>query len=89
MTLGEKITALRKQQGWSQDELAERLDVSRQSVSKWEGGLAAPEIEKLLRLSEVFSVSCDYLMKDEMILPATIRFLSRSTGNTDRILGYR
>ncbi len=69
MTLGEKITALRKQQGWSQDELAERLDVSRQSVSKWEGGLAAPELEKLLRLSEIFSVSCDSLIKDEMILP--------------------
>ena len=56
--------------GWSQDELAERLDVSRQSVSKWEGGQAAPELEKLLRLSEIFSVSCDSLIKDEMILPA-------------------
>ena len=69
MTMGEKIVALRKGQGWSQDDLAERLDVSRQSVSKWEGGLAAPEIEKLLRLSEIFSVSCDYLIKDDMTLP--------------------
>ena len=71
MTMGEKIVALRKGQGWSQDDLAERLDVSRQSVSKWEGGLAAPEIEKLLRLSEIFSVSCDYLIKDDMTLPET------------------
>ena len=65
MNLAEKIVELRKQNNWSQEELAERLDVSRQSVSKWEGGVSAPELEKLVRLSEIFGVSVDSLLKDD------------------------
>lgn len=70
MTISDKIVQLRKQQGWSQEELSERLDVSRQSVSKWEGGLAAPGLDKIVELSRLFEVSTDYLLKDELEEPA-------------------
>ena len=66
MTIADKIVQLRKRQGWSQEELSEQLDVSRQSVSKWEGGLAAPGLDKIVELSRLFGVSTDYLLKDEM-----------------------
>ncbi len=69
MTMGEKIVALRKRECWSQEDLADRLDVSRQSVSKWEGDLAAPALDKLLELSRLFGVSTDYLIKDELQSP--------------------
>ncbi len=64
MTLGEKLQNLRREKGISQDRLAELLDVSRQAVSKWERDEAMPETDKVVRLSEVFSVSIDYLLKD-------------------------
>ena len=69
MTMGEKIVALRKKECWSQEDLADRVDVSRQSVSKWEGDLAAPTLDKLLELSRLFGVSTDYLIKDELESP--------------------
>lgn len=65
MTLAEKIIKLRKQQGWSQEELAEKLQVSRQSVSKWECGDSVPEIEKIVLLAQLFHVTTDYLLKEE------------------------
>ena len=66
MILADKIIDLRKKNGWSQEELAEKLDVSRQSISKWEGAQSVPDMNKILRLSEVFGVSTDYLLKDEL-----------------------
>ncbi|MBQ1900600.1 MAG: helix-turn-helix transcriptional regulator, partial [Erysipelotrichaceae bacterium] len=51
MILADKIIELRKRNGWSQEELADRLDVSRQSVSKWEGALSVPDMNKILKLS--------------------------------------
>lgn len=65
MILAEKIIKLRKQNGWSQEELAAKLEVSRQSVSKWESAASVPELDKIIRLSEIFGVSTDYLLKDE------------------------
>ena len=65
MPFAEKIQKLRKQKGISQEELAEILGVSRQSVSKWESGTSMPEIEKIVELSRIFSASTDYLLKDE------------------------
>lgn len=56
---------LRKQQGWSQEELAMKLGVSRQSVSKWESGASIPELDKILQLGELFGVSTDFLLKDD------------------------
>ena len=66
MILAEKIIMLRKRMNWSQEELAEKLDISRQSVSKWEVGATIPDLDKILKMSELFGVSTDYLLKDEL-----------------------
>ena len=66
MILAEKIVNLRKKMGWSQEELAEQLGVSRQSVSKWESEQSLPDMDKIVRMSTVFSVSTDYLLKDDI-----------------------
>ena len=65
MLLGERLYELRTKKNMSQGALAERLDVSRQTVSKWENNLSVPETEKILQLSEIFSVSTDYILKGE------------------------
>lgn len=65
MKLAEKIILLRKQKGWSQEELAAQMDVSRQSVSKWESGLSTPDIDKIILLSQIFETTTDYLLKEE------------------------
>ncbi|WP_027108397.1 helix-turn-helix domain-containing protein [Lacticigenium naphthae] len=64
MEFSEKLRSLRKEKGLSQEKLAERLTVTRQSVSKWESGQAFPEIEKLIKISDLFGVSLDELIKD-------------------------
>lgn len=64
MTTGEKIIELRKRNGYSQEELAEKLDVSRQSVSKWELNASTPDLERIVQMSELFHVSTDYLLKE-------------------------
>ncbi len=66
MILAEKIMMLRKKNGWSQEDLAMKLDISRQSVSKWESTASIPDLDKLIKLSEIFGVSTDYLLKDEI-----------------------
>ena len=63
--LSEKIYALRRKNGLSQEQLAEKIGVSRQSISKWEGGLSTPELDKLKALSEFFQVSIDELTKEQ------------------------
>ena len=65
MALSEKLYALRKERGLSQEQLAEGLKVSRQAISKWESGQSLPESDKLLALSEYFGVSLDYLLKED------------------------
>lgn len=64
MILADKIMVLRKKKGWSQEELANKLNVSRQSVSKWESAASIPDLDKILRMSEIFEVSTDYLLKE-------------------------
>lgn len=66
MILADKIIDLRKKNGWSQEELAEKLDVSRQAVSKWEGAQSIPDLERIIAMSRLFDVSTDYLLKDEL-----------------------
>ena len=66
MILADKIMEHRKKNGWSQEELAEMLGVSRQSVSKWEGAQAIPDMKKILQMSKLFGVTTDYLLKDEI-----------------------
>lgn len=92
MEFGEKLIALRKGRELTQEQLAERLSVSRQSISKWESGQVIPEVEKLIELSKAFEVSIDYLLKpselDELSVKTQIleqqqeRLLSREQKRT-------
>ena len=68
MILADKIVRLRKKNGWSQEELAQKMNVSRQAVSKWESAQTIPELEKILQLGALFGVTTDYLLKDDMEL---------------------
>jgi len=99
MTIGEKICELRKANGLSQSELAEKLEVSRQSISKWETDSAVPELDKLMRLCDIFDVSLDELTgrqvkKDEETVPHHGKSNERplrvsDTGTTQqKIIGY-
>lgn len=66
MILADKIMNLRKKAGWSQDELAAQLNVTRQSVSKWEGAQSIPDMERIVQMSRLFGVTTDFLLKDEL-----------------------
>lgn len=66
MILADKIVFLRKKAGWSQEDLAEKLGVTRQSVSKWEGAQSMPDMDKVVMMSRLFGVTTDYLLKDEL-----------------------
>ena len=79
MTFSEKISALRKQKGWSQEELAEKLMVTRQAVSKWESAQSMPDLDKLVQLSEALGVSTDYLLKDEQSQSAPVPATAEQT----------
>ena len=67
MNFSEKLLTLRKAKDLTQEQLAEKLDVSRQSVSKWESGQATPELEKIVEISAIFDVTTDYLLKSSEI----------------------
>ena len=66
MILADKIIRLRKKNGWSQEELADKMNVSRQAVSKWESAQSIPDLEKILQLGTLFGVTTDYLLKDDI-----------------------
>jgi len=83
MILAEKIVRLRKQVGWSQEDLAEKMDVSRQSVSKWEATNSIPDLNKIIKLADLFEVSTDYLLKDEVEVSES--FNGSSDGNAIQI----
>ena len=72
MTIGKKITRLRTENDMSQEQLAEQLGVSRQSISKWEMGQALPQIDKLVRIADLFDVSADALLREQMTLPCAL-----------------
>ena len=76
--LSEKIYTLRRKSGLSQEQLAEKIGVSRQAISKWEGGLSVPESEKLIAISEYFNVTLDYLLKEDA---DCIQKTEQNTGN--------
>ena len=67
MTLGEKLSKLRKEYNYTQEQLADILGVSRQSISKWESDIAYPETEKLIELGKLFECSMDFLLKEDVI----------------------
>ena len=80
MTLGEKLSKLRKEYNYTQEQLADVLGVSRQSISKWESDIAYPETEKLIELGKLFECSMDYLLKDD-VTEKTDTSVSESTFN--------
>ena len=96
MKLGERIAEKRKAQGLTQAELAEKMMVTRQTVSRWEAGTALPDIERVAELAAVLDVSCDYLLKDDDCLqddapskvPAVSRLLLDLVGKTVKFNFY-
>lgn len=82
MILGLRIKEERKRRHWSQDDLAHRLKVSRQSISKWEQGTAYPDIDRLVQMSKVFSVSVDSLIKEDKSAKKKINRQENSSGMT-------
>ena len=72
MTIGQKIIQLRNSRGISQEKLSELMGVSRQSISKWEMEQSVPQIDKILQIAEIFSVSCDDLLQDKIELRGTL-----------------
>lgn len=89
MTTGEKIKSLRKKQNLSQEQLADRLGLSRQAVSRWETDNAVPETDMIVRLSEIFGVSTDYLLKEDAAEPPELLLLSppKQRLSTNLVLG--
>lgn len=73
MDISEKLLNLRKAHNLTQEQLAEQLDISRQSVSKWESGQAVPETDKLVALSKIFHVTTDYLLKPSEVDELTLK----------------
>ena len=67
MSLGEKLAKLRRENNYTQEQLAEVLNVSRQSISKWESDLVYPETDKIIKISNLFNCSLDYLLKDDVV----------------------
>ena len=86
MILADKIVRLRKKNGWSQEELAQKMNVSRQAVSKWESAQTIPELEKILQLGALFGVTTDYLLKDDI---SGLTCLPGAPGAAVVIGGYR
>jgi len=77
MTLGEKISTLRKENHYTQEQLAELLGVSRQSISKWESNLAYPETDKLIKMGKLFDCSMDYLLNEDITEKQEIRSIEQ------------
>lgn len=86
MTLSEKLYSLRRKQGLSQEALAEKLDCSRQVISKWENGTTTPDAEMLQKYSELFGVSIDYLVKEDIEKPTNVQPTGKNDGNK-KLLG--
>ena len=86
MTLSEKLYNLRRKQGLSQETLAEKLDCSRQVISKWENGTTCPDAEMLKKYSELFGVSVDYLIKEDIEEPTSVQPAEKVDGNR-KLLG--
>ena len=85
MILADKIIENRKKNGWSQEDLADKLGVSRQSVSKWESAQAVPDMKKIVMMSEVFGVSTDYLLREDIEEPAEPEITPVDNGLEDTV----
>ena len=86
MTFSEKIINLRKAHGWSQEDLAEKLNVSRQAISRWENDSALPDALNILQISKLFGVTTDYLLNDDYTSDKDIPVVKNATQETDNII---
>lgn len=88
MSFGEKLSKLRKSSNYTQEQLADLLDVSRQSISKWESDLAYPETEKIIKISSIFDCSIDYLLKDNVNEKASYIDSNEINNNNDNSMTF-
>ncbi len=86
MKLQDKIIKHRKSNGWSQEDFAEKLNVSRQSISRWENGTALPDAQNILQISKLFGVSADYLLNDDYESDNDIPAVKTATEETEALL---
>jgi len=82
MNLWKKLIALRKANGWSQEEFAEKMEISRQAISRWENGTALPDAQNILRISKLFNVTADYLLNDDYKGETDINLAEAATEET-------
>lgn len=85
MTLPDKIIKLRKENGWSQEDLAEKLNVSRQAISRWENGTALPDAQNILQISKLFNVTTDYLLNDDYESDSDIPMVQVATQEKEKV----
>ena len=94
MSLGNKLAEARKKQNLTQEQLAERLGVTRQAVSRWESDTAYPETDKIVRMAQILDVSCDYLLQDGVdekgrpVTPTVTRLLRQAQGKRVKLTFY-
>ena len=94
MSLGNKLASTRRAKNLTQEQLAEKLDVTRQAVSRWESDAAYPETDKIVRMAQILEVSCDYLLQDGVDekgtpAPATVtRLLRQAQGKRVKLTFY-
>ena len=85
MKLHDKIIIHRKTKGWSQEDFAERVGVSRQAISRWENGTALPDAQNILQISKLFEVSADYLLNDDYASDSDIPAVKTATDEADAL----
>lgn len=94
MSLGNKLAAARRARNLTQEQLAEKLDVTRQAVSRWESDTAYPETDKIVRMAQILEVSCDYLLQDDVdekgtpAAPTVTRLLKQAQGKRVKLTFY-
>lgn len=89
MKLPDKIIKLRKEHGWSQEDFAEKLNVSRQSISRWENGTALPDAQNVLQISKLFNVTTDYLLNDDYESDCDIPAVQTATKETEDLFSKK
>ena len=89
MDIAEKIIKLRKANGWSQEDLAEKLYVSRQTISRWENGTALPDAENVLQISKLFNVTTDYLLNNDYKSDSDIPAVKTATKETEDLFSKK
>ena len=89
MKLPDKIIKHRKANGWSQEDFAEKLNVSRQAISRWENGTALPDAQNILQISKLFHVTTDYLLNDDYESDADIPAVQTATKETEDLFSKK